>query len=121
MVNALAACQMLIIPVQTEFLAIKGLERMLHTLRMIDKSLRMSLPYLIVPTFYDRRTRASQVSLEKIRSEYGGKTWNRFVPIDTLFREASRENKPLPLVRPSCRGSIAYGALLDELEVRDGH
>jgi chromosome partitioning protein len=38
MVNALAACQQLVIPVQTEFLALKGLERMVSTLAMINRS-----------------------------------------------------------------------------------
>ena len=40
MINALAACQQLIVPVQTEHLAIKGLERMLHTLKMLGRSRR---------------------------------------------------------------------------------
>ena len=44
LVNALAACDHLIIPVQTEFLAMKGLERMLHTLSMIQRSTRRDLP-----------------------------------------------------------------------------
>ena len=44
MVNALAAAQYLVIPVQTEFLAIKGLERMLHTLQMIMRSQKNELP-----------------------------------------------------------------------------
>lgn len=50
MVNALAACQQLVVPVQTEFLAVQGLERMVHTLTMINRSRRQALPYLIVPT-----------------------------------------------------------------------
>ena len=50
MVNALAASDLLLLPVQTEYLALKGLERMVHTLGMIQKSLNKILPYSIVPT-----------------------------------------------------------------------
>jgi chromosome partitioning protein len=59
MINALAACEQLLIPVQTEFLALKGLERMLRTLSMLGRSTNKALPYLIVPTLFDRRTHAS--------------------------------------------------------------
>ncbi|VAW75276.1 ParA-like protein, partial [hydrothermal vent metagenome] len=57
MVNALAACEQLLIPVQTEFLALKGLERMLRTLEMITHSRGDDLAYTVIPTFFDRRTR----------------------------------------------------------------
>lgn len=67
MVNALAACDELLIPVQTEFLALKGLERMLHTLHLINHSRQHKLPYLIVPTMYDRRTRAGTQTLQKCK------------------------------------------------------
>jgi chromosome partitioning protein len=50
LVNALAACQRLVIPTQTEHLALKGLERMVHTLKMVMTSQKRPLPYTIVPT-----------------------------------------------------------------------
>jgi chromosome partitioning protein len=59
MVNALAASQQLVIPVQTEHLAVKGLERMVNTLAMINRSRKQALPFSIVPTLFDRRTQAS--------------------------------------------------------------
>ena len=58
MVNALAASNKLLIPSQTEFLALKGLERMLRTISMINKARKVKLPYTIIPTFYDRLTQA---------------------------------------------------------------
>src|SRR5690606_21093321 len=58
MINALAAAELLLVPVQTEFLALKGLERMVRTLGMVTQSLGKTLPYLIVPTMFDRRTQA---------------------------------------------------------------
>jgi chromosome partitioning protein len=115
MINALAACERLIIPVQTEFLAVKGLGRMLHTLEMVMKSKQMPLPYMIVPTMFDRRTRASIDSLRVMRESYPGRVWHSLIPVDTLFREASKAGIPPALFAPQSRGVAAYERLLREL------
>ena len=115
MVNALAACDHLIIPVQTEFLAMKGLERMLNTLHMIERAKSIDIAYTIVPTMYDKRTRASVESLQYLRDNYAEHLWNSMIPIDTRFRESSREGKPISHYRVSTRGARAYSALLDDI------
>lgn len=115
MVNALAACERLLIPVQTEFLALKGLERMVHTLNMIQKARKQNIVQTIVPTFFDQRLKASIDTLQILRSTYSDTIWNGLIPIDTQFRDASRQGIPLTMERPSCRGSRAYSNLLDFL------
>lgn len=115
MVNALAACNYLIIPVQTEFLAIKGLERMLHTMKMIERAKKLTISYTIVPTMYDRRTRASIDSLQLMKEQFGEHLWDSLIPIDTKFREASRLGKPLSHFSPDSRGTLAYRDFLDFL------
>ena len=115
MVNALGACEQLIIPVQTEFLAIKGLERMLRTLSMIERARKGPLPYLIVPTLYDSRTHASREALEQLRVLYPAQLWNSVIPVDTQLREASRKALPLSSLTRSARAVLAYEALLAEL------
>lgn len=119
MVNALAACDRLLIPVQTEFLALKGLERMLQTIRMIQKARKHAINYMIVPTFFDKRLKASNETLKTLKSSYSDCIWDGYIPIDTLFRDASRQGKPLSIARPSCRGSRAYSHLLDYLEGKE--
>lgn len=116
MVNALAACQHLIIPVQTEFLALKGLERMVSTLTMILKARKKPLPYTIVPTMFDRRTRASVDSLRILRESYGDHMWSSVIPVDTRFRDASRVGVPLSLYEPKAKGVGAYASLIAFLE-----
>ncbi len=115
MVNALAACERLIVPVQTEFLALKGLERMMHTLDMIARSRRERVPHIIVPTLYDRRTRASVESLAALRERYPATLWDATVPVDTQFRDAAKRGLPLSTLAPASRGVEAYAALLDTL------
>ncbi|MFL0802252.1 MAG: ParA family protein [Agarilytica sp.] len=115
MVNALAACDVLIIPVQTEFLAIKGLERILHTLKMLSRSRKRDLSYLVVPTMFDRRTQASVGSLRAIRNDYGENVWPGKIPIDTKFRDASRAGIPPSLYEKDSRGVAAYASLFEFL------
>lgn len=115
MVNALAACERLLIPVQTEFLALKGLERMVNTLNMIQKARKQNIMQTIVPTFYDQRLNASIDTLQILRSTYSATIWGGLIPIDTQFRDASSQGVPLTVKHPSCRGSRAYSSLLDFL------
>lgn len=115
MVNALAASQHLIIPVQTEFLAIKGLERMVSTLSMINRSRRQALPYTIVPTLFDKRTQASLNALKLLRGTYGDHLWPDFIPIDTRLRDASRLALMPSQYDSGARGVEAYRSLLKHL------
>ncbi len=116
LINALAACDQLIVPVQTEFLALKGLERMQHTLKMVLRSRATPLPYTIVPTMYDRRTRASRDSMKILQESYPSHLWQAVIPVDTQFREASRAGIPPPQFNPRARGVTAYASLLEQLQ-----
>ena len=115
MVNALAASQHLVIPVQTEFLAVKGLERMVNTLAMINRSRKQALPYTIVPTLFDRRTQASLSTLRILNENYPDNLWQAFIPIDTRLRDASRAGVTPSQHDGKSRGGIAYRALLKHL------
>lgn len=116
MVNALAACDRLIIPVQTEFLALKGLDRMLKTLEMMKKSRQETIPYTIVPTMYDARTRASITTLNVLRDRYHQHLWDGCIPVDTQLRESSRVGVPAPILNPKTRAVHAYADLLEILK-----
>lgn len=120
MINALAACEKLIIPVQTEFLAIKGLERILNTLKMINVSRKEALEFIVVPTMFDRRTRAAMDSLEYLQHTHTEKLWQGFIPVDTKFREASMKGKPASCLFKNAKGVRAYQDLLDYLLVATG-
>jgi chromosome partitioning protein len=113
MVNALACCDRVVVPVQTDFLAIKGLERLLHTLSMIERSRGTPFRVTIVPTMYDRRTRAAEEGLDHLRQHHGARLWPGVIPVDTRFREASQKGAPLShIARREERGVQAYAALL---------
>ncbi len=115
LVNALAACEQLVIPVQTEFLALKGLERMMHTINMVTKAQKHSINYVVVPTMFDRRTRASIATLRNMRDEFGIHLWPKVIPVDTKFRDASKAHQCPSQLYPDSRGVEAYRKLLKTL------
>lgn len=115
MVNALAASDRIIIPVQTEFLALKGLDRMMKTMEIMQGEQKSPFEYTIVPTMFDKRTNASLLAYEKLKEIYGEKVWNDVIPIDTNFRNASNAQKVPSDFSSSTRGVKAYRQLLVEL------
>ncbi|WP_320821385.1 ParA family protein [Thalassolituus sp.] len=122
LVNALAACQRLVVPTQTEHLAMKGLERMVHTLKMVMRSQNRQLPYLIVPTLFDRRTSASVTTLKEMRRTYVDSLWDEAIPVDTRLRDASHEGIFPHQMDPDTRGVRAYRHLLNILDMsEDAH
>ncbi len=112
MVSALAASDLLIAPTQTEPLAMHGLSGLLRTAQMIERSRNRALPIRIVPTLYDRRTRAAQDTLTALRQAHGDLVWEEEIPVDTRLREASRADVAIPVAHAPSRGVVAYARLL---------
>lgn len=112
MVNALAAADRLVIPTQTDPLALYGLADMLRTADMVERSRRRPLPRNILPTLYDRRTRTGTDSLRELHERHGARAWPQAVPMDTRLRDAARLAGAQP---PGGRGFDAYAAALDWL------
>lgn len=116
MINALVACDHIVVPVQTEFLALKGLERMVHTLEIMEKNQRRSFNYTIVPTMFDKRVNAALDAYGTLRKNYGKAVWSGVIPVDTRFRDASQAQTPPSVFCPKSRGVYAYNSLLSYLQ-----
>jgi len=109
MVNALAAADCLVVPTQTDPLALHGLADMLRTADMVERSRRRPLPRRILPTLYDKRTRSGVQSLEQLRESHGSQVWPGVVPMDTRLRDA---NALALATEPGGRGFEAYARAL---------
>lgn len=120
MINALAACNRLIIPVLAEFLGLKGLDRMVHTLHMVFHSRKAPPKFIIVPTIFDKRTKASKESLLALREKYPDNLWSSVIPVDTKVRDASAVGIPLPLFDKNAKAVEAYSELLELLLLDKG-
>jgi chromosome partitioning protein len=115
MVNALVASDRIVVPVQTEFLALKGLDRMMKTMEIMQGEQKKPFIYTIIPTMFDKRTKASLLAYKKLQDLYGKDVWNGVIPIDTNFRNASNIQRVPSDYSPSSRGVLAYKNLLDYL------
>ncbi|MBR9783235.1 MAG: ParA family protein [Gammaproteobacteria bacterium] len=116
MVNALAACDKVIVPTQTEYLALKGLDRMIRTMEIMGRSLNKSFDTVIIPTMFDKRTNAALASRKRLINDYGERVWEGVIPVDTHFRDASLVQLPISAAYPKTRGVSAYAKLLAALE-----
>lgn len=115
MVNALAAANRIIVPVQTEFLALKGLDRMIKTMDLMQGEQQEPFQYIILPTMFDKRTKASILAYKQLQETYKDKVWPGVIPIDTNFRNASLARKVPSHFSANSRGVFAYKSLLEYL------
>ncbi len=114
-INALAACDLLLIPTQTEFLALKGLEGMLRTRAMVERARGRPLDYLIVPTLFDGRTRACRQAFETLQQAHPDLLWPHPIPTDTKVREAAALGETLSQHAADSRAASAYRDLINHL------
>jgi chromosome partitioning protein len=112
MINALAASEQLLLPVQTDYLAIKGLERMAHTLSMVVRARGRELRYCVVPTMYQHGSESSALGLRTLMRRFAERVGSAVVPLDESFREASLRGLTPSQFAPYCRGVKAYRVLL---------
>ena len=89
MVNALAAADRLVVPTQTDPLALHGLEGMLRTAAMVERSRSRPLSRQILPTLYDKRTRSGTQSLEHLQTHPDAEVCPHAIPVDTRLRDAA--------------------------------
>lgn len=116
MVNALAAADLLVIPTQTEPLALYGLEGMRRTASMIERSRGRPLPVAVIPTLHDRRPKVAAETLATLREREGEDLFGDVIPLDTRLREVDH----LLAAHPAgTRGLQAYSDALDWLLARD--
>lgn len=110
MVNALAACDRLVVPTQTEPLAVHGLDAMVRTARMVERSRARPLAIDVLATLHDRRPRIAQEALDDIIARHGADVHPGVIPLDTRLREPEHL---LAARSEGTRGLAAYAAALD--------
>ncbi len=121
-VNALAAADRLIVPLQAEFFALEGLTQLLATIRQIQGGLN---PYLrvggIVLTMVDHRNRLSRQVAEDVRANLGADVFETMIPRNVRLSEAPSHGLPAIVYDPDCAGSQAYLQMAQEFLQREGY
>ena len=114
LVNALIASDLLIIPIQTDFLALHGLKLLFDTVNLLNKVLPEPVRYKALATMFDRRTRASQRVLELMERKMGESMFKSVIGVDTRFREASAQGRVIYEIGDS-RGGKEYDSVAKEI------
>ncbi len=114
-INALAAADGVLIPIQSEYYALEGLSQLVNTIKLVVKSLNPKLTIEgVLITMYDGRALISRQIADEIRKYFGSKVFDTFIPRNIRISEAPSYGKPVMLHDKRCRGSVAYVALVDE-------
>ncbi|KHK02302.1 ParA family protein [Desulfovibrio sp. TomC] len=117
LVNALVASDLLIIPIQTDFLALHGVRHLFDTMRALNRVLPRPIAYRALATMFDRRAKACTRVLALLRAKFGDRMFSTVIGLDTKFREASALGKVIQEVSPECRGACEYARLAEEVAV----
>ncbi len=119
-VNALAAADSVLVPLQCEFFALEGLSQLLSTIERVKKSLNRKLTIQgIVLTMYDRRNNLSAQVAEDVRATLASLVYDTVIPRNVRLSEAPSHAVPALIYDHTCAGSQAYLALAREVLQRE--
>ncbi len=119
-VNALAAADRVIVPVQAEYLALEGLVQFLDTLDLVRRSLNPTLILTgVLITMHDERTRLAQDVEAELRRHLPEHVFDTVIPRSIRIAEAPSHGLPVTSHAPGSRGASAYLELAQELERRE--
>lgn len=115
-VNALAAADSILVPVQCEYFALEGLADLMTTLRLIKKRINPNLDIFgVLLTMYDGRTNFSNQVAQEVRKHFPGKVFANVIPRNVRLAEAPSHGLPVTSYDKSSRGAIAYRAVTEEI------
>ena len=119
-INALAAAQSVLVPLQCEFFALEGLSQLLSTVEQVKKTLNDRLViHGIVLTMFDPRNNLATQVVADVRGFMGEKVYETVIPRNVRISEAPSHGKPVLLYDLKCSGSQAYLKLASEVIQRE--
>ncbi|MBI4434158.1 AAA family ATPase [Candidatus Uhrbacteria bacterium] len=115
-INALAASDSVLIPVQAEYYALEGLGQLLETIDLIRQQIRPSLAILgAVITMYEGRLRLSNDVLTELYRYFPNRVFRSVIPRNVRLAEAPSHGKTIARYDPDSKGARAYEKLTREL------
>jgi chromosome partitioning protein len=119
-VNAMAAANAILVPLQCEFFALEGLSQLLKTVEQVRQTLNPGLSiHGIVLTMFDARNNLSGQVVADVREFMGKKVYDTVIPRNVRISEAPSYGKPVLVYDLKCVGSEAYLRLATEIIQRE--
>ena len=114
-INALAAADEILIPVQCEYYALEGLADLMTTMRLMKKRINPDLDIFgVVLTMFDGRTNFSTQVAQEVRRHFPGKVFANVIPRNVRLAEAPSHGLPVTVYDRHSRGAHAYQAITEE-------
>ena len=115
-INALAAADGIMVPVQCEYYALEGLTDLMNTLRMVKRRINPTLEIFgVALTMFDGRTNFSTQVAQEVRRHFPGKVYATVIPRNVRLAEAPSHGVPVSVYDRHSRGAVAYKAMAQEI------
>lgn len=115
-INCLTSANWVLIPIQCEYYALKGLAQLGHTVQLVERHLNPGLRLMgVVLTMFDGRTRLSREVAEQVRQRFGARVFEAIIPRSVRLSEAPSSGQPIIVYDPGSRGAEAYTQLAKEV------
>lgn len=116
--NAIFACDRLLIPISTDYLSLQAAEQITRTLQVLEPVLKRRVERRYLLTRFDRRRRMSEDIRHKLRERYGDEVLETVICENTALAESPAHHLDVFQHNASSTGALNYTALLQELETR---
>lgn len=115
-VNALAAADSVLIPIQCEFYALEGLSQLVNTINLVKENINASLVIEgVLLTMADFRTNLTNEVISEVRGFFKGRVYNTIIPRNIKLTEAPGFGKPIALYDKNSLGAQKYQEFADEM------
>ncbi|WP_085829676.1 ParA family protein [Collinsella vaginalis] len=115
-INALAAADSVLIPIQCEYYALEGVTKLLESMRMVKGRINRNLgTFGVLMTMFDSRTSLSRQVVDEVRSYFGNIAFKTVIPRSVKVSEAPSYGMPVLKYSPNNKGSRAYMNLAREV------
>lgn len=119
-INALTACDMVLVPLQCEYYALEGLSKLLNTLDLVKNNLNSAIEIVgVVLTMADFRTKLTHEVIDEIKKHFPEKTFKSVIPRNIRLSEAPGFGKPVLLYDKGSVGAEKYKELTEEFLQRN--
>lgn len=114
-INALTACDSVLIPIQSEFYALEGLGQLMSTINLVKKSLNPKIEVEgVIMTMYDNRTNLSNEVFNEVKKYFKDSVYKSTIPRNIRLAESPSFGLPIMLYDSKCKGADAYSNLVEE-------
>ncbi len=113
--NALTAADLLIIPLQCEYYAVRSLHEMLNMVTTVRRKSNAQLSYRLLVTMFDMRNKVHRLILHYLRRRFYQALFETTIQIDTRLRESPAFTLPVVQYAPQARATAQYRELAQEL------